>query len=263
MRGNQFKAILADLDGTVNRGDTLIPGVAAAYRELTAKGLRWLFLSNNATALSSDLAARIVALGLPVSEHQVVNSASALIRALSNERPAPNVFVVGEPSLTAGMRRAGVNVVEDPSQVDIVVGAMDRGFTYEKLAKAQAAIHRGAQFWATNTDPSLPVSDGIQPGAGSIIAAIATAAGHGPDRIFGKPYTDMAEMALDLLGLSAHSCLVVGDRMETDILFAHNAGMASALVLTGAASREDLNRFSFSPDYVIESIARLSEVLCQ
>lgn len=261
MSEDRFKAILADLDGTVNRGDTLIPGVDSAYRELTDKGFTWLFLSNNATALASDLAGKLCVLGLAVSDGQVINSASALIRALSKEPPDVGVFLVGEPRLRAGIQEAGIELVDDPSQADIVVGALDRGFTYEKLEKAQAAIHRGARFWATNTDPFLPVADGIRPGAGTIIASIATAVGRQPDRIFGKPYTDMAEIALEILGMDRESCLVVGDRMETDILFARNAGMVSALVLTGASSREDAARFSFSPDYVLESIDRISEVL--
>ncbi len=261
MTENRFKAILADMDGTVNRGDTLLPGVDSLYRELTDKGFRWLFLSNNATAVASDLARKLCSMGLQVSDDQVVNSAAALIRALAKERPGARVFVVGESSLRAGISRAGMEIVEDPSDTEIVVSALDRGFTYEKLEKAQRAIHMGAEFWASNTDPSLPVADGIRPGAGSIVASIATAAGRQPDRIFGKPHTDMADIALEILGLDRDSCLVVGDRMEMDILFARNAEMTSALVLTGASSREDLPRFDFSPDYVLESIVQISEIL--
>lgn len=257
----RFQAVLADLDGTVYRGDSLIPGVDSLYRDLTDKGYRWLFLSNNATATASDLAAKLRSLGLPVSGDQVMNSASALIRALKKERPQARVFLVGESKLRAGIELAGIEIVDDASNVDIVVGAMDRGFTYAKLEKAQGAILNGAAFWATNTDASFPVAHGLLPGAGSIIASIATAAGRQPDRIFGKPSTDFAEMALQVLGMGRDACLVVGDRLETDILFAQNAEMASALVLTGASSREDLMRFSFSPDYVLESIVQISEIL--
>ena len=167
-------------------------------------------------------------------------------------------MVVGEERLSQGLRDAGIRVEDGRCGVDLVVTAMDLHFNYEKLRKAQAALLGGALFWATNLDASLPVAHGFLPGAGSIVAAISTAAGRGPDRVFGKPSPDMAHLALEQLGLPAASCLVVGDRMETDILFARNAGIDSALVLTGAGSRDDLSRFPFAPAYVLEGISDLS-----
>lgn len=252
-----YRAILADLDGTVNRGDRLVPGAEEVYRELTESGVRWVFLSNNATVLAADLAEKISALGLPVSENQVVTSASALIDGLKKECPTARVMVVGEERLSQGLRNAGIRVENGTCRVDLVVTAMDRHFDYEKLRKAQAALLAGALFWATNLDASLPVADGFLPGAGSIVAAISTAAGRTPDRVFGKPSPDMASLVLELLGLPAALCLVVGDRMETDILFSRNAGIDSALVLTGATSREDLARFPYTPDYLFDSISDL------
>jgi len=257
MKRKSYLAIMADLDGTVNRGDRLIPGAEEVYRELTERGVRWVFLSNNATVLAADLAEKINALGLPVSEHQIVSSASALIAGLKKEFPAARVMVVGEERLSEGLRNAGIKVEDGVCTVDLVVTAMDRQFSYEKLRKAQAALLGGALFWATNLDASLPVPDGFLPGAGSIVAAISTAAGRGPDRVFGKPSPDMAFLALESLGLPASACLVVGDRMETDVLFSRNAGIDSALVLTGATSREDLLRFPYTPDYIFDSILDL------
>lgn len=142
-------------------------------------------------------------------------------------------------------------------KTDIIVTAMDKGFTYEKLSRAHIALQHGARFWATNLDPTFPVADGFRPGAGSIAAAVATVAGRPPDRVFGKPFPDMAVLALEILDLTADACLVVGDRMETDILFARNAGMNSALVLTGATSRTDLGRYDYAPDHVLESIGNV------
>ena len=240
----RYRAILADLDGTVNRGNILIPGAKIQYDELSKRGIRWLFLSNNATSPSSDIAAQVNRLGLDVSEDQVVNSAAALIHGLAAEYASARVLVVGEARLIDALKHAGIRLVEEPDETDILVVAMDRGFTYDKLRRAQAAIHGGALFWATNRDASLPVEGGLLPGAGSMVAAIATAAGRQPDRVLGKPSPDMATLALEILGLPKDACLVVGDRMETDILFARNAGIDSALVLTGATSREDLPAFS-------------------
>ncbi|MBI4962652.1 MAG: HAD-IIA family hydrolase [Desulfomonile tiedjei] len=251
----KYQAILADLDGTVNRGRTLIPGADEAYKILSGMGIRWMFLSNNATSMASDLALKITNLGLPVQPEQVVTSASALIYVLSQGRRDARIMVVGEPRLIAGIVEAGITVVEEPSEVDIVVVARDSGFNFEKLRKAHIALQNGARLWATNMDVTFPVTGGLEPGAGAIVAAVAAVAGRPPDRVFGKPSADIAELALKRLDLPKSACLLVGDRMETDILFAKNAGIASALVLTGVTSRGDLQKYSFSPDYVLDSIA--------
>jgi 4-nitrophenyl phosphatase len=252
-----YQAILADLDGTVNRGSILIDGARAAYEDLSSKGIKWVFISNNASSLAGDLAKKISELGIDVDEGQVVNSASALIRTLQREYRGARVMVIGQPRLMEGVQQAGAIVESDPQKTEIVVTAMDRGFSYEKLTAAHLALQRGAQFWATNLDATFPVADGFRPGAGSIAAAVQAVAGRPPDRVFGKPLPDMAHLTLEILDIDASACLVVGDRMETDILFARNAGMDSVLVLTGATLRSQLDRFDFAPNYILESIADL------
>lgn len=260
MTAVRYRAILSDMDGTVNRGRTVIEGSQAVYEELSGRDVRWLFLSNNASSLASDLAVELNAMGLAVTDDQVLNSASALMCTLRKDYPAARVMVVGGPRLMAGLADQGTLVTDDARNADIVVTALDRTFTYERLVLANAAIRNGARFWATNLDATYPAEDGLRPGAGCIAAAVATAVGRGPDRIFGKPAPDMAYLALDLLGMPAESCLVVGDRMETDILFARNAGMDSVLVLTGATSRSDLSGYEYHPTHVLESIADLAAV---
>lgn len=257
MKKKCYKGILADLDGTVNRGRKLIPGVKTVYRDLIGRGVRWIFVSNSATRLAEELAEKINGLGLAISVEQVINSASAMLDAIRTKHVGAKVMVVGESGLAEGIAHAGACLVDDPGDADVVAVAMDSGFTYDKLKRAHTALRRGAIFWATNLDPTFPVENDFHPGAGSIVAAIATAAERNPDRVFGKPYPDMAELSLDVLGIDREACLVVGDRMETDILFAKNAGMDSALVLTGASSRSDLVRFSYSPDHILDSIADL------
>jgi 4-nitrophenyl phosphatase len=249
----RYQAILADLDGTVNRGDLLIDGAQRVYSRLSAEGVRWLFLSNNAQTLAENLAKKLSGLGLTVTGEQVINSASALIHSLEKDHAGARVMVVGEPGLVQGIQAAGSVIETDPLKTDIVVVGMDRGLTYEKIKLAYMAISHGALFWATNLDPLFPVSGGFHPGAGAVVASVITAAGP-PDRVFGKPQTDMANLALDRLRLPRESCLVVGDRMDTDILFAKQARMDSALVLTGATSREDLGAYDYSPDYVFDTI---------
>lgn len=256
----RYQAILADLDGTINRGHILIDGAKAVYEDLSSHGIRWVFISNNASSLARDLAQKIANLGLDVHEDQMVNSASALIHTLEREYRGARVMVIGQQPLMEGIAKAGAIVENDPLQTDIVVTAMDRGFTYDKLAAAHVALQHGARFWATNLDLTFPEAEGFRPGAGSIAAAVQAVAGRPPDRVFGKPQPDMARLTLEILDLDAAACLVVGDRMETDILFARNAGMDSALVLTGATLRSQLEQFDYAPDYVLESIADLPEL---
>lgn len=260
MKDTRYAGVLADLDGTVNRGSQLIYGADRAYRELSSRGIRWIFASNSATRLACDLADKINGLGLPVVKDQVINSASAAIAALEAHYPGARLMVVGEPRLVQGLTKAGALVTDNPEIAKIVLVAMDTGFTYNKLKNAHRALGNGALFWATNLDSTFPFEDGFLPGAGSIVASIATAIGRQPDRVFGKPSPDMAMLALRSLNMPSRSCLVVGDRMDTDILFAKNAGMDSVLVLTGATSREDLDRYTYSPTYVLDSIFDIIEL---
>lgn len=253
MKNKSYKGILADLDGTVNRGSTIIPGARDTYVELADRGVKWVFVSNAATRMASDIARKINRLGIPVSDRQVINSAAALVRALELDYRDARVMVIGEPKLIEGVEAVST-VTDDPDSTDVVTVALDTSFTYEKLRRAHRAIQNGSLFWATNLDATYPVAEGFLPGAGSVVAAVATAVGRPPDRVFGKPYPDMAFLALELLGLDAESCLVVGDRMETDILFAKNAGMDAALVLTGATGSEHLGEFDYAPDFVFDSI---------
>jgi 4-nitrophenyl phosphatase len=261
MKNTKYRGILADLDGTLYRGRTLVPGAKELYQDFVEQGIQWMFLSNNAARVAPEIANRIRELGLDVSDRQVVNSATALTHAISREYRGSRVLALGQPSLVRGIEQAGAVVVEDPVQAEIVVTALDTGITYEKIKRAHLALQNGALFWATNMDATFPVENGFHPGAGTIVAAVATAAGRQPDRVFGKPSPDMAILALDVLGLPRDSCLIVGDRMETDILFAKNTGIRSVLVLTGATSTEDLPKHSYSPDFILDSIADLRQLM--
>jgi 4-nitrophenyl phosphatase len=256
----RYSGILADLDGTVNRGELLIDGVQNVYSRLSAKGVHWLFLSNNAQKLAEDLAEKLSYLGLTVTSEQVINSASALIDSLEKDYAGARVMVLGEPRLVQGIQAAGSVIEKDPLKTDIVVVGMDTELTYEKIKLAYVAISNGALFWATNLDPTFPVPGGFHPGAGSVVASVATAVGRSPDRVFGKPETDMADLALNRLRISRESCLVVGDRMDTDILFAKKAKMDSVLVLTGATSRQKLEEYDYSPEYVLDTIADIERL---
>lgn len=254
MTRHRYKAILADLDGTINRGNQLIPGAAETYKRVSDKDVRWIFISNSARRLAKELAEKINGLGLAVSRDQVVNSASALLDEIARNKVGAKIFAIGEAPLLTGIKEAGGIVCDSNDKVDIVVAAMDANFHYDKLNTAFQFLRRGALFWATNLDPTFPTETGLVPGAGAVVAAITAAIGRQPDKVFGKPYNYMALLALKRLNLRAKDCLVVGDRMDTDVLFARNSGMDAALVLSGATSRDQLSHYNFKPDYIFDDI---------
>jgi 4-nitrophenyl phosphatase len=257
MNNLKYKAILADLDGTVNRGSLLIPGVRQSYEKLKNFGIHWLFLSNNATVQDVDLCENLKKWGLLVDPGQVINSASVLFDHLQGKALGINLMVVGQPRLVEGCLQAGASITDDPKKTEAVVVGLDRHFTYDKMRRAHKAIQAGAHFWATNLDVTFPDEENFSPGAGSVVASIATAAGVQPEKVFGKPSADMAEMALLRTGVKRSECLMVGDRIDTDLLCARNAGMDCAMVLSGASTRRMIEECSIKPEYIIEDISCL------
>jgi 4-nitrophenyl phosphatase len=194
--------------------------------------------------------------GVTVEESHIQTSATATRDFLVRELPDnATLLPIGAPALTEQLQ-AGTTfqVTDDPTaEVAAVVVGLDREFTYERLNRAMQAIRAGARFIATNADATLPVEDGLLPGAGSVIAAIATASGKLPT-VIGKPETLMMTTAVAQLGVSASKTVMIGDRLDTDILAAARAGLTTALVLTGITSRDDLAGSEIVPDYVFSDL---------
>lgn len=253
----QYPGYIFDLDGTIYRGHTLVPGADETIRRLRARGARIVFVSNNPARSRVAYAQKLSALGIPATPEDVVNSSGVLIQELRREAPHARLYVIGEPAFREEMRQAGLTLVEDPAQTEIVVLAFDRTFHYGKLLGAHLALKRGARVWATNPDATCPTADGDTPDCGLYIAAIERLTGRPIDRMTGKPSAAMIAAAARQLGMPPADCLIVGDRLDTDIRMAQNAGCASAVVLTGVTSRETLRAAPRPPDYVLESVAQL------
>lgn len=226
-----------------------------------------MFLSNKPIQTREHYAEKLNRLGVPVAVDDVLNSSSVMAHYLTRRAPGASLFVVGEEPLLDELRRAGFEVVEDPSRrgwkVDYVVAAFDRTFDYAKLNHAMQAIKRGARFVATNPDRTCPVDEGEVreiPDCAGMIGAIEGVTGVRVEEIVGKPSPLMVEAALAALGgLRPADCLMAGDRLETDILMGRRAGIATALVLSGIATREmaEAAPGDERPDYVLETIAGL------
>ena len=254
----QYAGYIFDLDGTVYRGGKLIAGAGETLARLRARGARVVFLSNNPTYTREQYAAKLTRLGIPCGVAEVANSSYAIIQELKRDAPKARLYPVSEQAFIGELRDAGFTFARTPEETDIVVLAFDRTFHYGKWFFAHQALKRGAQLWATNPDRTCPTEDGDTPDCGSLIPAIETSSGHKLDRMTGKPSAAIVRVASELLGVPIRQCLMVGDRLETDVKMGHNAGCDTAVVLTGITTREMLATTEIRPDYVLESIAELA-----
>jgi NagD protein len=252
-----FDGYIFDLDGTVYLGEALLPGAGAAIAALRRRGAAGVFLSNNPTRTAAQYAAKLTQLGVPAAPLDVINSSQVLVDWLRAELPASRVFVVGEQPLKDELEAAGFRLATHAAETDIVVASFDRTFDYPKLQIAFDAIRAGARFVATNADRFCPVPGGGEPDAASVIAAIEACTATRVEVVVGKPSPIMAQAVAARIGLPPQRCLMVGDRLETDIAMGRDAGMATALALTGATARAQLAASDIQPDYVIERLEDL------
>ncbi len=252
-----YDGYIFDLDGTVYLGDALLPGAHACITALRAGGRRTVFLSNNPTHSRFDYAAKLTRLGLPTPPQDIVNSSIVMADFLRRVIPAARLFVIGEEPLHAELRSAGFELTDDAGRTDAVIASFDRTFAYWKLQVAFDAIRGGARFFATNGDRYCPVPGGGQPDAAAIIAAIEACTNTTIEAIVGKPSAHMATAILGLIDLPPQSCLMTGDRLETDVLMGIDAGMASALTLTGATSFDDAAASAIHPNFIVRNIGEL------
>ena len=248
---------LFDLDGTVYRGDALVPGADATIAGLRAAGRRVAFLSNKPLQTRGDYAHKLTKLGVPAGEGDVINSSIVLARHLASLDPGAPVFVIGEPPLIAELAAHGFEIRAD-HRVRWVVIAFDRTFDYAKLNVALQAVRRSdARLIATNPDRTCPTEDGEIPDCAGMIAAVEAVTGRRVEIIVGKPSPIILGVALAALGVTAREAVIVGDRIETDIAMGKALGLATVLVLSGITAADDPRIAELAPDLVLPSIREL------
>ena len=247
---------LFDLDGTIYLGEALIPGADAVIAALRAAGRRVAFLSNKPLQTREDYASKLTRLGIPTSAGEVINSSLVLARHLAALDPGAPVFVIGEPPLIAELRAHGFEVRRD-HRVRWVVIAFDRTFDYAKLHTALQAVRGGARLIATNPDRTCPTPDGEIPDCAGMTAAVEAVTGQTVEIVVGKPDAIILDVALQALGVAAADCVVVGDRLETDIVMGKRHGLATVLVLSGVTRPDDPRIPEIAPDAVLPSLREL------
>jgi NagD protein len=248
---------LFDLDGTVYLGEGLLPGAAATIAALRGDGRRVAFLSNKPLFTRGDYAEKLTRLGIPTTPDEVVNSSIVLARHLRKLDPGAPVFVIGEPPLIGELREHGFEVRGD-ADVRWVVIAFDRTFDYAKLDTALQAVRRhDARLIATNPDRTCPVEGGEIPDCAGMIAAVEAVTDKRVEAIVGKPSPIILQVALETLGVDAGDCVIVGDRIETDIVMGKQLGLATVLVLSGITRPGDPRIATLAPNLVVPGIGAL------
>jgi NagD protein len=245
---------LMDMDGVIVSEDHLVPGADRFIARLREAGRPFLLLTNNSIYTARDLAARLAHLGLTVPDSAIWTSALATARFLGEQRPGGSAFVIGEAGLTTALHEVGYTLTErDP---DYVVLGETRTYSFERITRAIRLVERGARFIATNPDPTGPSPDGSLPATGAVAALISRATGVAPYFV-GKPNPLMMRSALRAINAHSESTVMIGDRMDTDIVAGIEAGLDTVLVLTGITARADIERFPFRPGRVVDSVADL------
>jgi 4-nitrophenyl phosphatase len=249
----KYRGVIVDLDGVVWRGDKPIKSNIDALKLLQDKGIKTIFLSNNATRSRLEYIDKIKKFGLAADLKTVINSAFGAAQYIK-ERGGERAFIVGEAGLYYELSIAGILPVTLGSPAEYVVVGLDRFMTYQKLEYASKLIRGGAYFIAANTDTTYPSEEHVAPGAGSLVSFLEASTGKKPDIVIGKPNPWILDLALRLNNLRRRDVLIIGDRLDTDILLGINAGVDTLLVLTGISRLEDIEKTGINPTYVAKNL---------
>jgi NagD protein len=253
-RRDQIQCWLTDMDGVLVHENQAIPGASELIQQWTDRGQPFLVLTNNSIFTPRDLSARLRASGLLVPEEFLWTSALATADFLQSQVPGGSAFVIGEAGITTALHEAGFIMTEtDP---DYVVIGETRNYSFEAITKAIRLIDKGARFIVTNPDATGPSPEGPLPATGAIAALITRATGKTP-YVVGKPNPMMFRSAMNRIGAHSENTAMVGDRMDTDIIAGIEAGLHTILVMTGISDQNEIDRYPFRPDEVLQSVAEL------
>lgn len=250
----EIRSWLSDMDGVLVHEGTAIPGAAEFVRALRDGGRPFLVLTNNSIFTPRDLRARLASSGIDLPEDAIWTSALATAQFLTDQMPGGSAYVIGEAGLTTALYEAGYTLTG--TQPDFVVLGETRTYSFEAITQAVRLIQGGARFIATNPDVTGPSREGDLPATGAVAAMISAATGRQPYFV-GKPNPMMIRSALNRIDAHSETTVMVGDRMDTDVVAGIEAGLRTFLVLSGSTGAVDIERFPFRPSEVVDSVADL------
>ncbi|WP_144921795.1 HAD-IIA family hydrolase [Halorubrum salsamenti] len=257
----EFSGAVLDVDGTVVRGDDPIPGAPAGYRRLREAGIETLFVSNNPTKAPPAYVDRLGGAGYDIDADRVFTAGSVTTRYLSERHADDDLLCIGAPGLVDQFEAAGLATTDDVDAADALVASIDHEFDYDDLCTALWALERDIPFIGTDPDVVIPAPERDVPGSGAVINAIAGVAEREPDAVLGKPSDTAIEMVRERLPYPPEECLVVGDRLDTDIALGERAGMTTALVLSGVTDEATVADAEISPDHVLDNLGDVDRVI--
>jgi len=257
---NEKKGFICDMDGVIYHGNQILPGVAEFIEWLHREKKEYLFLTNNSGYTPRELQQKLKRMGLEVSEEHFYTSALATAEFLKRQAPGCSVYAIGEAGLLNALYDAGMTM--NDVNPDYVVIGEGKSYSLDTLTKATNLVMRGAKLIGANTDVSGPIEGGISPACGALVAPIELATGK---RAYfcGKPNPLMMRTGLRMLGCHSHEAVIVGDRMDTDIIAGLESGADTVLVLSGVSTRETIKTYAYQPTVILDGVGEIPRLAGQ
>ncbi len=248
------RGFICDMDGVIYHGNRLLPGVKEFVEWLYANNKEFLFLTNSSERSPRELQQKLARMGLDVNEKHFYTSALATAKFISSQAPGCSAYVIGAPGLVNALYEAGITM-NDVNPDYVIVGETSN-YNYENVLHAVKLVQKGAKLIGTNTDMTGPSEQGIIPACRAWIAPIELATGKSAYFV-GKPNPLMMRTGLKLLGVHSAEAVMVGDRMDTDIIAGIETGLDTVLVLTGCTSREEVSNYPYRPKYILDGVGNI------
>ncbi len=249
------RGFICDMDGVIYHGNRLLPGVKEFVDWLYKNNKEFLFLTNSSERSPRELQQKLARMGLDVNEKHFYTSALATAKFISNQAPGCSAYVIGAPGLVNALYEAGITM--NDVNPDYVIVGETVNYNYENVVHAVRLVQNGAKLIGTNTDMTGPSEAGMLPACRALIAPIELATGK-TAYFVGKPNPLMMRTGLKLLGVHSEEAVMIGDRMDTDIIAGIETGLTTVLVLSGCTAKEDVDRFPYRPKYVLDGVGEIT-----
>lgn len=257
---NAIKGFICDMDGVIYHGNQILPGVREFIQWMQDENKEYLFLTNNSGYTPRELNQKLARMGLDVPEEHFYTSALATAAFLRQQAPGCSVFAIGEAGLLNALYDAGVTM--NDVNPDYVVVGEGRAYSLDTLTKATNLVMNGAKLIGANSDVSGPIENGIAPACGALVSPIEMATGR-KAYFCGKPNPLMMRTGLRLLGCHSAEAVMIGDRMDTDVISGMESGMSTVLVLSGVSTRETLDTYAYRPSIVMNGVGDIPGLAVQ